>query len=79
MVSKKESDLTTNCFTLNGFTWRTFQSFLEILSSIILYLMVIFLTEDPSLFSISFHVMSINTVLGITLTPVKDPGTPEII
>lgn len=41
--------------------------------------MVIFLTEDPSLFSISLHVMSINTVLGITLTPIKDSGTPEII
>jgi len=41
--------------------------------------MVMFLTEDPSLFSISFHVMSINTVLGITLTPIKDPGTPKII
>lgn len=41
--------------------------------------MVIFLTEDSSLFSISFHVMSINTVLGITLTSIKDPGTPAII
>lgn len=38
--------------------------------------MVIFLTGNSSLFSICLHVMSTNTVLGITFTPIKDPGIP---
>lgn len=41
--------------------------------------MVIFLTGNSSLFSICLHVMSTNTVLGITFTPIKDPGIPAII